>query len=116
MHSILRRAKFAVGYFPWLSGKDQKGIVAHARYRRIERYDFTRREYLRLRNLAEKMYLKQQLIAEFDKHYTFIRRVPKLKRSGRFNSMTGMNYDWAIAQYAEIARVIEKTKQDFDAA
>jgi hypothetical protein len=90
---------------------DQKRVIRHARWSGIQKYDFTYQEYARLRNLALHFHLKEELIAEFDKDFRFMHECPRLMRTGRFNSITGICYDIAVKNYAEIAGTIEKTEK-----
>ena len=94
---------------------DQEYVTSHARSRGINDYDFTWDEYTRLRKLAEKMHLRDGLIQEFNKDYSFIHRLASSVRTGAINSITGMCYDVAFCNYALLARKIERMAEYVDA-
>lgn len=70
--------ELVLGHIPRLLGLDRKSMVRHARHMGIENFDFSKKEYKRLRSLAIKMHLHSKLIVEFDKDYNFMHRCPVL--------------------------------------
>lgn len=59
--------------------------------------------------------IRQDIIDDFDKSYNFIHivNIPKLIIAGKMSYITGLCFDAALHRYAQIARLIEKTKQDY---
>jgi hypothetical protein len=94
--------------FRFVPQKEQVFIASFARLRwPALKYDFSRREYIRLRRSASKNHVDKRLLHEFDRDYCFTHVMARRIRTGAHNSMTGMCYDVAIRNYARIAGIIE---------
>jgi hypothetical protein len=106
---LLDRIRYLAGYFPRLPGSDSKKVAASLELKwGLGHCEFTKKEYKRLRRLALTYHLKDEFIAELDKNFTFATRCPKLMRTGRFSSITGICYSIATRNYAHNAWTIDR--------
>lgn len=93
--------------------KEQNYIAEYARLLGVVEFDYSKQEYTRLRKLGKKAHINKKLIRKFVRAYCFTHSFARRIRTGAHNSMTGICWNGAIRQYAEVALIIER-KGDSD--
>lgn len=110
--------KDAIPNFTDESAQDvEQPFIAHYAASRwgITNWNYSDEEYSTLRNYVLSLHLNDGTLAELDKCFAFIHEQARAMRTGAHNSMTGMCYDIAIRNYANVAETIEKTLVEYTA-
>ena len=101
-------------HFLRTQGKDQAYVTSHARSRGIQRYEFTRQEFQRLRKQAIRNKMDEDVVDQFAEAFCHMHQCPNLIRKGTFNSICGWGVDAALRNYTEIANTIERGKRNVE--